>query len=119
VFIHAELCAECQKLEPILQAVSIDHPDVPIMRLNITQPPTCVEGRKAFTAMRDALQPLVTPTLVFYARGGDTQAVFTGAVSSSVLQKQFVMLKMRESEQFADASTAPTVDPNTLLACDI
>jgi len=116
--VHSDLCSECQQLAPVLKKVADAHPTVPVLTLNINKSPECESAKKNYDAIKNALQPMVTPTLIFFEQGGANTAVLTGAPNEDELEKRFIALEGDGVEVPAGMSLPQPNDPNTLFSCD-
>jgi thiol:disulfide interchange protein len=89
LYLKADLCAECQKLQPVLDAVQKKHPHLPVLTLNISKTPPCSDAKRRHQAVLTAFQPMVTPTLMFFKQGGETVEVIVGATGKNALERTF------------------------------
>lgn len=113
LFISADLCQDCQRLKPVLKTVAERFPTVSVLELNLNHQPNCEQGQKRYTALMKTYTPMVTPTLIFIKKGGQTHASFLGIQSQATLAKAFKRLEIAP-EAFLNAQGA---DPQHFLDC--
>ncbi|XVJ51835.1 MAG: thioredoxin family protein [Vampirovibrio sp.] len=113
LFISADLCQDCQRLKPVLNSVAERFPTVPVLELNLNHQPNCEQGQKRYNALMKTYTPMVTPTLIFIEKGGQTHATFLGIQSPSTLANAFKRVEIAP-EAFLEAQGE---DPQHFLDC--
>ncbi len=112
LMVSADLCAECQVLKPVLTKVSKTYPQTPILDLNLNRKPQCPLALKNYDALIKAYAPVVTPTLIFIAKGGAVSAILAGNQKVDYLHEAFKKIQLPKEQ-------LPKVmpNPNSLLSC--
>ena len=110
--VTADLCAECQVLKPILAQVRKTYLEIPVLDLNLNHKPQCSLGLKHYDALMSAYAPVVTPTLIFIAKGGSVSSVLAGNQKVEYLHEAFKKIQLAPEQR-------PKVmpNPNSLLGC--
>ncbi|MCE2930981.1 MAG: thioredoxin family protein [Vampirovibrionales bacterium] len=112
LIVSADLCAECQALKPVLAEVRKSFPQTPVLDLNLNQKPQCPLGLKNYDALMTAYEPVVTPTLIFIAKGGAVSSILAGNQKVEYLQDAFKKIQLPKEQ-----SPKVTPNPNSLLSC--
>jgi thiol-disulfide isomerase/thioredoxin len=112
LMVSADLCAECQALKPVLAEVSKTYPQTPVLDLNLNHKPQCPLGLKNYDALMTAYAPVVTPTLIFIAKGGAVSAILAGNQKVDYLHEAFKKIQLPK-----DQSPKTLPNPNNLLSC--
>ena len=113
LFVNADLCAECQALKPVLAKVRKGFPNISVLDLNLNHKPQCPVGLKHYDGIMTAYAPVVTPTLIFIAKGGAVSTILAGNQKETYLQEAFQKIQLP-----VEQSPKVKTDPNTLLSCD-
>lgn len=110
--VTADLCAECQALKPVLAEVSKNYPQTLVLDLNLNHKPQCPLGLKNYDALMTAYAPVVTPTLIFIAKGGAVSSILAGNQKPDYLHEAFKKIQLPK-----DQSPKTLPNPNNLLSC--
>jgi thiol-disulfide isomerase/thioredoxin len=119
MLIQADLCGSCKTLKPKLKQVSQAYPHIPVLDVNLNRKPSCASGMKAYDGILDAMQPALTPTLVFLKQDGTFQNVVVGDQPLDVLRDAFSRFNALHPMVKGGKplpKTAPA-DPNAELNC--
>jgi thiol-disulfide isomerase/thioredoxin len=100
LFVSADLCSDCKLLKPKLEKIKPQFKDgIDFIELNLNREPQCAEQKTQYHEALKAYAPVVTPTLIFIQKGGNTQNIMVGDQPADTLLSAFTKVALPEAER--------------------